>query len=191
LRKDQTRPHPCGAFFLILAQADSDPNDFSSWRVNLTSDGLALLMLFLFSDVDERDLETLGRDKERFYSTSFEKDPLSVSEVLLRWRDSLSMAGWNGTSRENSKRLNDLAEMDRALKEAVAPGLPDRLVAVRDSVDLRHHAIEQVCVIDPPSAFPLWPQIQMGSESPELFRPVGLLPPGARSNEPETRVLMD
>jgi len=40
----------------------SDPNerhDFSSWRVNITSRGRALLMLFLFSDVGENDAPTL------------------------------------------------------------------------------------------------------------------------------------
>ena len=39
----------------------SDPNerqDFSSWRANITSRGRALLMLFLFSDVGERDAPT-------------------------------------------------------------------------------------------------------------------------------------
>ena len=39
----------------------SDPNeqkDFSSWRVNVTSRGRALLMLFLFSDVGELDAPT-------------------------------------------------------------------------------------------------------------------------------------
>lgn len=41
--------------------ADCDPNeqaDFSAWRVNITSRGRALLMLFLFSDVGERDAPT-------------------------------------------------------------------------------------------------------------------------------------
>lgn len=39
----------------------SDPNeqrDFSAWRVNVTSRGRALLMLFLFSDVREEDAPT-------------------------------------------------------------------------------------------------------------------------------------
>ena len=31
-----------------FAGADSDPNDFMSWRANVTSRGRALLMLFLF-----------------------------------------------------------------------------------------------------------------------------------------------
>jgi hypothetical protein len=36
----------------------NEQNDFSSWRVNVTSRGRALLMLFLFSDVDEADAPT-------------------------------------------------------------------------------------------------------------------------------------
>src|SRR5262245_37917002 len=38
-----------------FAGEDSDPNDFLSWRVNVSSRGRALLMLFLFSDVGEVD----------------------------------------------------------------------------------------------------------------------------------------
>jgi hypothetical protein len=36
----------------------SDPADFFSWRVNLVSRGRALLMLFLFSDVNQHDAPT-------------------------------------------------------------------------------------------------------------------------------------
>ena len=39
-------------------------------------------------------LEKLAENKPRFYSTSFEKDPLAVSEALLHWRDSLAFVGW-------------------------------------------------------------------------------------------------
>lgn len=35
-----------------------DPSDFLNWRVNVTSKGRALLMLFLFSDVGENDAPT-------------------------------------------------------------------------------------------------------------------------------------
>jgi hypothetical protein len=45
---------------------DSDPNDFSSWRVNLNSRGRALLMLFLFSDVGEQDAPTRIRVGSHF-----------------------------------------------------------------------------------------------------------------------------
>jgi phytanoyl-CoA dioxygenase PhyH len=36
----------------------ADPTDFLNWRVNVTSKGRALLMLFLFSDVGENDAPT-------------------------------------------------------------------------------------------------------------------------------------
>jgi hypothetical protein len=36
----------------------SDPNDFSTWRINIYSRDRALLMLFLFSDVGENDAPT-------------------------------------------------------------------------------------------------------------------------------------
>ena len=44
-----------------FASETCDPNekqDFSSWRANITSRGRALLMLFLFSDIGERDAPT-------------------------------------------------------------------------------------------------------------------------------------
>jgi hypothetical protein len=44
-----------------FAGEDSDPNDFLSWRVNISSRGRALLMLFLFSDVGEKDAPTRVR----------------------------------------------------------------------------------------------------------------------------------
>jgi hypothetical protein len=39
----------------------SDPNDFLSWHVNVNSRGRALLMLFLFSDVGEKEAPTRFR----------------------------------------------------------------------------------------------------------------------------------
>jgi hypothetical protein len=100
-------------------------------------------------------LAMLVGTKQRFYSTSFEKDPLSVSEALLHWRDSLALAGWNGMTNGNLQRLHDLADMNSALKEAVAPGQPDRLMAIHDALNHRNHCIETINVVDPPSSFPL------------------------------------
>lgn len=42
----------------LPALPGEDPGDFLRWRVNLASDGRALLMLFLFSDVGEQDAPT-------------------------------------------------------------------------------------------------------------------------------------
>jgi len=53
---------------------DCDPNersDFSAWRVNVTSRGRALLMLFLFSDVGEDDAPTRIRIGSHFDMTRF------------------------------------------------------------------------------------------------------------------------
>ncbi|MFI6870623.1 phytanoyl-CoA dioxygenase family protein [Nocardia sp. NPDC050406] len=41
-----------------FAGPDDDPADFMTWRVNLRSKGRALLMLFLFSDIDAEDAPT-------------------------------------------------------------------------------------------------------------------------------------
>lgn len=43
-----------------------DPNDFLDWRVNITSKGRALLMLFLFSDVGENEAPTRIRVGSHF-----------------------------------------------------------------------------------------------------------------------------
>src|SRR5580692_11841169 len=100
-------------------------------------------------------LEKLAANKPRFYSTSFEKDPLAVSEALLHWRDSLALAGWNGMIDGSSQRLRDLADMDAALKTTVVMGQPDRLMAIDEGLNHRSHCIETITVVDPPSSFPL------------------------------------
>jgi hypothetical protein len=115
-----------------------------------------LTRIFQFAKV----LEKLASNKQRFYSASFEKDRLSVSEALLHWRDSLVLAGWNGTANGNSKRLYDLVDINTALRDTVAPGDSDRLVAIRDSLVFRNHGIEEVVVVDSLATFPrLWREI--------------------------------
>jgi hypothetical protein len=57
-----------------FAGEDCDPNeqrDFSAWRVNVTSRGRALLMLFLFSDVGEEDAPTRIRVGSHFDMARF------------------------------------------------------------------------------------------------------------------------
>jgi len=49
---------PGDAGWHIDASFGDDPNDFMSWRINLRSEGRALLMLFLFSDVEADDAPT-------------------------------------------------------------------------------------------------------------------------------------
>ena len=49
-----------------FALETTDPNEFLDWRVNVTSKGRALLMLFLFSDVGEDDAPTRIRAGSHF-----------------------------------------------------------------------------------------------------------------------------
>jgi hypothetical protein len=129
-------------------------------------------------------LETLAGNKPRFYSASFEKDQLSVSETLLHWRDSLVLAGWNGNANGGSKRLHDLADINAALTDAALPGQPDRLVAIRDSLVQRNHGIEDIVVVDPPAAFSrLWGEILTKLSASFRIPERGL---GATHNEQQT-----
>ena len=100
-------------------------------------------------------LGKLAENKPRFYSTSFKKDSLAVSEALLHWRDSLALAGWSGMTDGSSQRLRDLVDVNAALKEAIALGQPDRLMAIHEALNHRSHCIETIIVVDPPSSFPL------------------------------------
>lgn len=43
-------------------------------------------------------LERMAVGQSRFYASSFERDPFSVAETLLRWRDELVLAGWDGSA---------------------------------------------------------------------------------------------
>jgi hypothetical protein len=75
---ESARPGDTGWHVDLSFPGDSgDPdekNDFLSWRVNVASRGRALLMLFLFSDVGEKDAPTRIRvgshlDMARFART--------------------------------------------------------------------------------------------------------------------------
>jgi hypothetical protein len=50
----------------MSASGDPEGHDYSAWRVNVTSRGRALLMLFLFSDVSEDDAPTRIRIGSHF-----------------------------------------------------------------------------------------------------------------------------
>jgi PD-(D/E)XK nuclease superfamily len=129
-------------------------------------------------------LETLAGNKSRFYSASFEKDQLSVSETLLNWRDSLVLAGWNGNGNGSSKRLHDLADINAAFTDAALAGHPERLVAIRDSLAQRNNGVEEIVVVDPPAAFSrLWCEVLTKLSAKFRIPEKGL---GAIHNEQQT-----
>jgi hypothetical protein len=58
IRFPSAEPPGDDGWHVDVSFAGDDPDDFSTWRVNLASRGRALLMLFLFSDVGELDAPT-------------------------------------------------------------------------------------------------------------------------------------
>src|SRR3984885_4131061 len=72
-------------------------------------------------------LQRAASIKWRFYTASFAKDPLAVAETLLRWRDELVMAGWDGAPDPgSSQRIRDLAEVEGLAGTDLLPGIGDR-----------------------------------------------------------------
>ena len=84
----------------------NERNDFSAWRVNVSSRGRALLMLFLFSDVGEADAPTRIRagshlDMARLLKPAGEvgMSHLMLSDVAAdASRSSRRRSGWHGLS---------------------------------------------------------------------------------------------
>jgi ATP-dependent helicase/nuclease subunit B len=64
----------------------------------------------------------------RFYSASYQIDPLGTAKTLLSWRDELVEAGWDGGPiADGGPRLEQLSELEAASDLVVPPGLGDRL----------------------------------------------------------------
>lgn len=76
-----------------------------------------------------------GNDGDRFYSRSWQRDPLGVARAVLAARDELLMAApsefsWSALAGRGG-RLAELARIEAlAANHGVAPGLPDRLRAL-------------------------------------------------------------
>ena len=72
---------------------------------------------------------------DRFWASSFSRDPWSTAAAILEWRDVLVGGGWRGKE-IGSPRLDDLAAV-----EAIAPTLPsgieDRAIALLDVFSTR------------------------------------------------------
>src|ERR1700676_3067011 len=72
-------------------------------------------------------LQKAASIKERFYTASFARDPLAVAETLLRWRDELVLAGWDGCpDPAASRRIRDLADVEGLAGLDLSPGFGDR-----------------------------------------------------------------
>src|ERR1700736_5292342 len=99
-------------------------------------------------------LQKAASIKERFYTASFAKDPLAVAETLLRWRDELVLAGWDG-SPDPSQRIRDLAEVEGLAGPNLSPGFGDRLRKVLTELDRRDPKFATVEVLENRDSLPL------------------------------------
>lgn len=71
----------------------------------------------------------------RYYSRSFEVDPLGTATALLRLRDTLIAGGWQGQSIANGgRRLDALSELEQLGHPALPAGSADRLASVEKAL---------------------------------------------------------
>jgi ATP-dependent helicase/nuclease subunit B len=101
-------------------------------------------------------LQKAASIKEHFYTASFAKDPLAVAETLLRWRDELVLAGWDGSpDQAASQRIRDLAEVEGLAGPDLLPGFGDRIRKALAELDRRDPKFASVEVLENRDSLPL------------------------------------
>jgi ATP-dependent helicase/nuclease subunit B len=85
-----------------------------------------------------------------FWSRSTEVDPLGSARELLRWRDELVLAGWDGAAKGMPARVASMAQ----LAPDLLPGLPDRLRAVEAALARRSAEVGTLELLEPVHALP-------------------------------------
>jgi hypothetical protein len=115
----QTTPANAGWHVDVSFRGDdcnrSEQSDFSAWRVNVTSRGRALLMLFLFSDVGPQDAPT-----------------------RIRVGSHLDMARFLAPAKEAGMSHLNLDEMAADRPEALATGDAGTVICVIPSLSTPH-----------------------------------------------------
>ena len=101
----------------------------------------------------------------RFWASSFTRDPWSTASTILEWRDTLVGSGWHGTA-IGSNRLDDLAAAE-AVEPTLQAGLEDRAIALLDVLKTRPGLrIRQLGLADRRDLLPpLWARIVDALES--------------------------
>ncbi len=129
-----------------------DPNeqqDFSAWRVNITSRGRALLMLFLFSDVGEEDAPTRIRvgshmDMARYLAPAGEAGRWRMISkpwgLIVRWHwrrgrraQSISAIPFSCMRRRNIAALRRVSWRSHRLASPGPTGWSERTATIRRS----------------------------------------------------------
>ncbi len=93
--------------------------------------------------------------QQRFYQESFAKDGLATSEELLRWRDELVMAGWDGASgKADSERIQDMVAVEALVASDVKCGPGDRIQTILLEMVARPLGEFEVFALDSPHHLP-------------------------------------
>ena len=101
-------------------------------------------------------LQKAASIRKRFYIVSFAKDPLAVAETLLRWRDELVLAGWDGRpDPAASDRIRDLADVEGLAGPNLSPGIGDRVRKALAELDRRDPKIAAIEVLEDSASLPL------------------------------------
>jgi len=96
-----------------------------------------------------------------FYHASYSADPFSVARTLLLWRDQWYLAGWRGDFAAGAPpRLADMADIEHRARDAVEPGLGQRIQRVLQRLPGNPVGIGGIALRDALGDFPwLWQQL--------------------------------
>lgn len=100
---------------------------------------------------------------DQFYSRSLLTDAWETARVLLEWRDTLVLAGWDGGPLLAGSRVETLARVEKAAQGILAPGFSDRLRTVLGALQEPYVSLDwlgAIHLIEPlPDWEPWWRQI--------------------------------
>jgi hypothetical protein len=121
-------------------------------------------------------LDELATERPTFFGESFKRDSYAVAETLLKWRDDLIEAGWNGlASADDTARIQDMAAMEARTENRLSPGASDRLRSILLELNSRSPHLDSLTVYEPQSHLPkLWRLIcaKLGARyEPVAFNP--------------------
>lgn len=92
----------------------------------------------------------------RFYSQSYQTDPLGTAATLLSWRDQWHLHGWSRRFDEgDSPRLRDLDVVESLASVNVEPGIGERLKQLASKIADKSLPISQVIVYDAAEDLPV------------------------------------
>jgi len=100
-------------------------------------------------------------DWVRFYSASFDVDPVGVARTLNDWRQQWYLHGWDGRFPDDAHgRLGDMEAVESLAIERVPPGVGQRLRTVLALLDERRPQIREVLLLDDADDLPpLWRRV--------------------------------